>query len=124
MRERHINSPDLICPADRLQWRGMKQMMLPFRKPGPATVIGYVAASGKVDGVGKGFVPVGWPVFDGRLRIRGISAVDAMDLLDRIGSLDGGAALPPACGVVQCCSSIAGPEHARRVGHAGLKPRR
>lgn len=86
VRERHINRRTLICPADRLQWRGMKQMTLPLRKPGPATVVGYVAASGKVDGVGKGFVPVGWPVVDGRLRIRGIPATEASLLLDRMGS--------------------------------------
>jgi hypothetical protein len=63
----------------------MKQMHLPGRKPGPATVVGYVAASGKVDGVGKGFVPVGWPMFEGRLRIRGIPANEATDLLDHMG---------------------------------------
>lgn len=85
VRERHINRRTIICPADRLQWRGMKQMRLPGRKPGPATVVGYVAASGKVDSVGKGFMPVGWPMFYGRLRIRGISGADAMDLLDRMG---------------------------------------
>lgn len=86
VRERHINRRTIVCPADKLQWRGMKQMMLPGRKPGAATVVGYVAASGKVDGIGKGYVPVGWPVFDGRLRIRGIPASDAMDLLDRMGA--------------------------------------
>lgn len=85
VRERHVNRRTIICPADRLQWRGMKQMTLPGRKPGPATVVGYVAASGKVDGVGKGFVPVGWPMFDGRLRIRGIPATEATELLDRMG---------------------------------------
>lgn len=85
VRERHINRRTIICPADRLQWRGMKRTMLPGRPPGPATVVGYVAASGKVDGVGKGFVPVGWPMFDGRLRIRGIPAAEAMELLDRLG---------------------------------------
>jgi putative membrane protein len=85
VRERHINRRTIVCPADKLQWRGMKQMRLPGRKSGPATVVGYVAASGKVDGVGKGYVPVGWPVFDGRLRIRGIPASEAMDLLDRMG---------------------------------------
>jgi uncharacterized membrane protein YdbT with pleckstrin-like domain len=85
VRERHINRRTIICPADKLQWRGMKQMMLPGRKPGAATVVGYVAASGKVDSVGKGYVPVGWPMFDGRLRIRGIPASEAIDLLDRMG---------------------------------------
>lgn len=90
VRERHINRRTIICPADRLQWRGMKQMTLPFRKPGTATVVGYVAASGKVDGVAKGFVPVGWPVIDGRLRIRGIPAAEAIDLLDRMGPASDG----------------------------------
>ncbi len=85
VRERHINRRTIICPADRLQWSGMMQMRLPGRKPGPATVVGYVAASGKVDGVAKAFVQTGWPVFDGRVRIRGIPTSEAMDLLDRMG---------------------------------------
>lgn len=85
VRERHINRRTIICPANRLQWRGMKQAGLPGRPPGPATVVGYVAASGKVDSVGKGFVPVGWPVFDGRLRIRGIPAAEAEALLAQMG---------------------------------------
>jgi uncharacterized membrane protein YdbT with pleckstrin-like domain len=85
VRERHINRRTIICPVDRLQWSGMSQMMLPFRAPGPATVVGYVAASGKVDGVAKQYMPVGWPVLDGRVRIRGIPAPVATDLLDRMG---------------------------------------
>ena len=85
VRERHINRRTIICPADRLQWSGMKQMKLPGRKPGPATVVAYVAASGKVDGVGKSFMQAGWPVFDGRLRIRGIPAAQAEDLLRQMG---------------------------------------
>ncbi len=85
VRERHINRRTIVCPADKLQWRGMKQTTLPGRAPGAATIVAYVAASGKVDGVAKGFVPVGWPVFDGRLRIRGIPASEAMDLLERTG---------------------------------------
>lgn len=84
VRERHINRRTIICPADRLQWSGLMQMRLPGRKPGPATVVGYVAASGKVDGVAKAFVQTGWPVFDGRLRIRGIPLAEAEALLERM----------------------------------------
>lgn len=85
VRERHINRRTLICPADRLQWSGMRYMQLPGRRPGPATVVAYVAASGKVDGVAKSFVQVGWPVIDGRLRIRGLPVADAEELLERMG---------------------------------------
>ena len=85
VRERHINRRTVICPADRLQWRGLKQMTLPFRKPGAATVVGYVAASGKVDGVGKGIIGSGWPIYDGRLRIRGIPRDQADALLAQMG---------------------------------------
>lgn len=88
VRERHINRRTLMCSTDRLQWSGMKQLHLPGRKPGPATVVGYVAASGKVDGVAKAFVQIGWPVFDGRFRIRGIPRVEAEDLLERMGPDD------------------------------------
>ena len=124
VRERHVNRRTIICPADRLQWRGMKQMMLPGRKPGAATVVGYVAASGKVDGVGQG-IRSGWLAGVRRAPAHPRYFGGRRDGPARShGSLDGRAALPPACGVVQCCSSIAGPEHARRVGHAGLKPRR
>ncbi|MCA9858920.1 MAG: PH domain-containing protein [Thermomicrobiales bacterium] len=85
VRERQINRRTIICPADRVQWRGVTQLTLPFKKPGPATVVAYVAASGKVDGVGKGFVQTGWPVADGRLRIRGLPRTEADSLLDQIG---------------------------------------
>ena len=85
VRERHFNRRTIVCPADRLQWRGLKQMRLPFRKPGPATVVAYVAASGKVDGVGKGIIGTGWPIFDGRLRIRGIPRDEADALLAQMG---------------------------------------
>lgn len=85
VRERHINRRTIVCPADRLQWRGLKQMTLPFRKPGAATVVAYVAASGKVDGVGKGIIGTGWPIFDGRLRIRGIPRDEADALLEQMG---------------------------------------
>lgn len=85
VRERHINRRTIICPADRLQWRGLKQMTLPFRKPGPATVVAYVAASGKVDGVGKGIIGSGWPIYDGSLRIRGIPRDEADELLEQMG---------------------------------------
>jgi putative membrane protein len=85
VRERHINRRTIICPVDRLQWRGLKQMTLPFRAPGPATVVAYVAASGKVDGVGKGIIGTGWPIFDGRLRIRGIPRDEADALLQQMG---------------------------------------
>lgn len=95
VRERHINRRTIFCPADRLQWRGMQQMRLPRRRPGPATVVAYVAASGKVDGVGKGFMPFGWPIFDGRLRIRGIPAQEAEELLDELGPQSTGPAYRP-----------------------------
>ncbi len=85
VRERHLNRRTIVCPADRLQWRGLKQMTLPFRKPGAATVVAYVAASGKVDGVGKGIIGTGWPIFDGRLRIRGIPRDEADALLEQMG---------------------------------------
>ncbi len=85
VRERHINRRTIVCLADRLQWRGLKQMTLPYRKPGPATVVAYVAASGKVDGVGKGIIGGGWPIFDGRLRIKGIPRDEADALLEQMG---------------------------------------
>jgi putative membrane protein len=85
VRERHINRRTIICPADRLQWRGSKQMTLPIRKPGAATVVAYVAASGKVDGVGKGIIGSGWPIYDGRLRVRGIPRAEADALLEQMG---------------------------------------
>ena len=85
VRERHLNRRTIVCSADRLQWRGLKQMTLPFRKPGAATVVAYVAASGKVDGVGKGIIGSGWPIFDGRLRIRGIPRDEADALLEQMG---------------------------------------
>lgn len=85
VRERHINRRTIVCPADRLQWRGMRQMALPGRPPGSATVAGYVAASGKVDGVGRSFMTAGWPRRDGRLRIRGIPAAEAEALLAQMG---------------------------------------
>lgn len=85
VRERHLNRRTTICPADRVQWRGLKQMTVPFRKPGPATVVAYVAASGKVDGVGKGIIGTGWPIFDGRFRIRGLPRAEADALLEQIG---------------------------------------
>jgi uncharacterized membrane protein YdbT with pleckstrin-like domain len=85
VRERHINRRTIVCPVDRLQWRGVKQMTLPFRAPGPATVVAYVAASGKVDGVGKSIIGTGWPIFDGRFRIRGIPRPQADALLEDIG---------------------------------------
>ena len=85
VRERHLNRRTTVCPADRVQWRGLKQTTLPFRAPGPTTLVAYVAASGKVDGVGKGIIGTGWPVFDGRLRVRGIPRADADALLDEIG---------------------------------------
>ncbi len=85
VRERHLNRRTIICPADRVQWRGLKQMTLPFRKPGASTVVAYVAASGKVDGVGKGIIGTGWPIFDGRLRIRGLPRDEADELLAQIG---------------------------------------
>ena len=85
VRERQLNRRTIICPADRLQWRGLKQMTLPFRKPGGTTVVAYVAASGKVDGVGKGIIGTGWPIFDGRLRIRGIPRDEADALLEHMG---------------------------------------
>ncbi len=85
VRERHINRRTIVCPADRLQWRGLKQLTLPYRKPGNATVVAYVAASGKVDGVGKGIIGTGWPIIDGRLRIRGIPRAEADALLEQMG---------------------------------------
>ena len=85
VRERNITRRTILCPADRLQWRGMKQMHLPGMKPGGATVVAYVAASGKVDGVGKGYVNTGWPMVDGRIRVRGIPRGAAVDLLERMG---------------------------------------
>jgi putative membrane protein len=85
VRERQLNRRTIICPADRLQWRGLKQMTLPFRKPGGTTLVAYVAASGKVDGVGKGIIGTGWPIFDGRLRIRGIPRDEADVLLEQMG---------------------------------------
>ncbi len=85
VRERQLNRRTIVCPADRLQWRGLKQMTLPLRKPGAATVVAYVAASGKVDGVGKGIIGTGWPIFDGRLRIRGIPRAEADALLEQMG---------------------------------------
>jgi hypothetical protein len=85
VRERHINRRTIVCSADRLQWRGMRQMTLPYRPPGPATVVAYVAAAGKVDSVGRTFMPIGWPFYDGRLRIRGLPEADARLLLDQLG---------------------------------------
>ncbi len=89
VRERHINRRTIMCPADRLQWSGITQLRLPGRNATHATVVGYVAASGKVDGVGKAFVKSGWPVFDGRLRIRGIPPAEAESLLERMRPQDG-----------------------------------
>ncbi|MEZ4507810.1 MAG: PH domain-containing protein [Thermomicrobiales bacterium] len=85
VRERNINRRTIVCPVDRLQWRGIKQMTLPFRKPGGATLVAYVAASGKVDGTGKGIIGTGWPIYDGRLRIRGLPRTEADDLLSQMG---------------------------------------
>lgn len=85
VRERHINRRTIICRADRLQWRGLRQMTLPGRTPGPATVVAYVAASGKVDSVGRAYMPVGWPIYDGRLRVRGLSGSQATELLEQMG---------------------------------------
>ncbi len=85
VRERNINRRTIVCPVDRLQWRGIKQMTLPFRKPGGATLVAYVAASGKVDGTGKGIIGTGWPIYDGRLRIRGLPRAEADELLSQMG---------------------------------------
>lgn len=85
VRERHINRRTIVCPVDRLQWRGIKQLTLPFRKPGGTTLVAYVAASGKVDGVGKGIIGAGWPIIDGRLRIRGLPRDEADSLLEQMG---------------------------------------
>lgn len=85
VRERHLNRRTTICPADRVQWRGLKQMALPFLKPGGTTLVAFVAASGKVDGVGKSIAGAGWPVIDGRFRIRGIPRAEADELLEQIG---------------------------------------
>jgi uncharacterized membrane protein YdbT with pleckstrin-like domain len=85
VRERQLNRRTIFCPVDRVQWRGLKQMTLPFRKPGGTTVVAYVAASGKVDGIGKSIIGTGWPFVDGRFRIRGIPRAEADELLQQLG---------------------------------------
>ncbi|MEZ4530623.1 MAG: hypothetical protein R2855_06285 [Thermomicrobiales bacterium] len=80
MRERNINRRTIVCPVDRLQWRGIKQMTLPFRKPGGAA--GGIRGSireGRWDG--EGIIGTGWPIYDGRLRIRGLPRAETDELL-------------------------------------------